>query len=695
MASVETFESTLKEAVQAKRVSASKMSALTELALKCIKNDTQLVSILYRNHKTLSSTGKINSLYVFDALARAARHQVKKHGLTLDVPSDQGNCATFLMKIEGVLDGLFKDMASSRKPEPKEKAKKILDIWHKSETFPSAVLARLSKLLKDAAEKESDKVVAEVTADPRSQANPNPSTTPPQPMPQSNVQPAQLTAPVNPDVQSTLLALLSQAAQAANAVAGSSNGQTMPNSTAATSLPQAQALHAGQLALLQHLTQTAGSGNVIPTQPVPVPLPVSLASSSTSNAVSVVPPVGGPAHPPPYRNDQFGPGRREPAYDRFAGPGGNRISEYHDDRRDNRGGFRGGFRGRGRGRGGWDDRDRFNDRGRDRDWNPQQRARNSRSQSPTSRSYPGHRDAKPYSPPRQPPVAPAQGATGTATPGKDEFGRDLRAGSSEAAGSTPNTDRPRDSRSPSTALSALSSVEHYSTTPHNEGTAVEPSSIQPSPIPVIASASSTGSTATMPLVGLDTYDMSTFDPSAPASWGTLGNAWAVTHGYMPSETELMQFAFAAGLMGPLPVTSQFGTQQAAQWPVQDHSWGNAHLAGHAAHGAWSGGGGFASRGRGHGASHGYGNGRDAEVAGGGPLEQRETDAITLGGEDSGGYNSFDAQAGWPGPAGADGDLDQATSEQVPGGEGTPGDVGSMKRVGDKWVFVRNETSDTT
>lgn len=52
----------------------------------------------------------MSSLYVFDALSRAARHQVNKQGLTGDMNSTEGNCATFLLKVEGVLEGLFQDM---------------------------------------------------------------------------------------------------------------------------------------------------------------------------------------------------------------------------------------------------------------------------------------------------------------------------------------------------------------------------------------------------------------------------------------------------------------------------------------------------------------------------------------------------------------------------------------------------------
>ena len=82
-----------------------------------VQHDTQLVSILYRTHKSSSGTAKINSLYVFDALARAARHQVNKN--KPDVHAIVGNCATFLIKVEGVLEGLFQDVLNSGHTESK------------------------------------------------------------------------------------------------------------------------------------------------------------------------------------------------------------------------------------------------------------------------------------------------------------------------------------------------------------------------------------------------------------------------------------------------------------------------------------------------------------------------------------------------------------------------------------------------
>jgi protein NRD1 len=84
-----------------------------------VQNDTQLVSILYRTHKSLPAGAKVSSLYAFDALSRAARSQAIKHGLTGDINSEKGNSATFLLKVEGVLDGLFQDMIVSGNPESK------------------------------------------------------------------------------------------------------------------------------------------------------------------------------------------------------------------------------------------------------------------------------------------------------------------------------------------------------------------------------------------------------------------------------------------------------------------------------------------------------------------------------------------------------------------------------------------------
>ncbi|RXW22144.1 hypothetical protein EST38_g3726 [Candolleomyces aberdarensis] len=122
MASVEEFQASLKELVEAKRLSGTKLSKLTDTAMekKSLQNDTQLVSALYRTHKSLAPSFKVSSLYVFDALARAAKHQVNKQKLPLnDDLQATGNAATFLSKLAGVVEGLFQDMQNPDIPEGK------------------------------------------------------------------------------------------------------------------------------------------------------------------------------------------------------------------------------------------------------------------------------------------------------------------------------------------------------------------------------------------------------------------------------------------------------------------------------------------------------------------------------------------------------------------------------------------------
>lgn len=178
-----------------------------------LQHDTQLVSLMYRTHKSLPASCKISSLYVFDALSRAARQQVLKHNFPERHGS--GNCATFLLKVAGVLEGLFQDMLVIGTAEAKvrsleftaknstgisrkitnsplsllsvswrpvmpcssvfnliiehilrtappylsfwgssspdffsqEKTKKIYDIWVKGATFPPDILSRLSDII--------------------------------------------------------------------------------------------------------------------------------------------------------------------------------------------------------------------------------------------------------------------------------------------------------------------------------------------------------------------------------------------------------------------------------------------------------------------------------------------------------------------------------------------------------------------
>src|SRR6185437_5668755 len=78
-----------------------------------------MVSIMFRTHKSLSPSGKISSLYVFDALARSARDAIDKKKVVTDPSSSTGNCSTFLLKLEGVLESFIQDLVGTKSSEVK------------------------------------------------------------------------------------------------------------------------------------------------------------------------------------------------------------------------------------------------------------------------------------------------------------------------------------------------------------------------------------------------------------------------------------------------------------------------------------------------------------------------------------------------------------------------------------------------
>ena len=82
-----------------------------------MQNDTELVLVLFKTHRGLAPSQKVSSLYVFDALVRAAHSHVVKHSVVADSTPGKGNAVTFLAKIEGIVEGLFEDMISSGVPE--------------------------------------------------------------------------------------------------------------------------------------------------------------------------------------------------------------------------------------------------------------------------------------------------------------------------------------------------------------------------------------------------------------------------------------------------------------------------------------------------------------------------------------------------------------------------------------------------
>ncbi|TFY64916.1 hypothetical protein EVJ58_g2303 [Rhodofomes roseus] len=174
--------------------------------------------------------------------------------------------------------------------------------------------------------------------------------------------------------------------------------------------------------------------------------------------------------------------------------------------------------------------------------------------------------------------------------------------------------------------------------------------------------------------GLDTFDSTTFDPTSPASWTALGNAWNVTHGYLPAQEELMAYVLSG--FSAFPTTDQFVEGSGSQWAGQGNTYGGDNVYPDA--GSWQGNGGMNEAAAGvQGSDSSYGNGRNEayrdEQAHGQGMPHRD--------------NTF----GIAGPQAAQSSLSMPgrgdSVEQEGGGDaGSAG--GRMQKVGDRWVFVR-------
>lgn len=174
----------------------------------------------------------------------------------------------------------------------------------------------------------------------------------------------------------------------------------------------------------------------------------------------------------------------------------------------------------------------------------------------------------------------------------------------------------------------------------------------------VSNTSVESSTETTSQSGLDSFDMSTFDPTSPASWEALGRMWEAMNGYTPSMQELMQFM----MMGAL--SHSFQSQNLQQQSTVGFNGTNGTDGYEGGYGR-----GVARGTGGNGGFYGNSRNNDREEVNG-----QSTDVAVRG---SGGMDSEGSRK-TPG-----GEQNQSlTSGVLPGGK--------MQKVGDRWVFVCND-----
>ena len=425
-------------------------------------------------------------------------------------------------------------------------------------------------------------------------------------------------------------------------------------------------LDATQLAVLQQLAHTAASVPSV-SQNLPLPEPVNVQKFPSSSGVS------GSSHSPPssHRDEPHNMAKKEQRYNRFRSPENEIGVNPHFDLDSKRGKYRGGLRSRGRGdhlTHKWDNRDRDSYRTSEIDQSPPRGGRGGRSRSRSPPSRYGGRSSRfsqrtRFASPSQRQES-LQGSTASKTnidSGKDEFGRDIRSQSPHSkspsvaretplpAPSSPTTIiKPRvESRSSLAVTTNLDQKSVSSLVTANDAASDKPSA------PLVSN--------TVPYsgLGMDSFDLSTFDYTSPTSWEALGKMWQVTNGYLPSTEQLIQFVISSGTgQMSFPELSNGNQQQSSEFTNQ--SWGEEQLS--------HGGSGFP-----------HGNGRNIHQG------SDTTDAIVLGGDDtSSSQNTSISSCQKTTPT-----LHESQTS------GSSSSSGRMQKVGDKWVFVRGSTTDVS
>jgi len=153
----------------------------------------------------------------------------------------------------------------------------------------------------------------------------------------------------------------------------------------------------------------------------------------------------------------------------------------------------------------------------------------------------------------------------------------------------------------------------------------------------------------------DDIDITTFDPTSPASWEALGKMWEGMNGYTPSTEELMQFMMMSTINN---------VAQSKDWQLQNAAGEN--------------------RGNACGQSPSdreeyegfYGNSRNKDYGWTSDGQSTLTDVVELGGDKLAARSAMD-----------DAEVKQS---RLMDSEGRSG--GKMQKVGDRWIFVRSDGS---
>lgn len=146
MSAVSEFESILQElpTIKAPGVSGSRIKKLTDIAVKNVAEESQLVLALYNSCKSMPSSHKLGALYVVDSIVRVYKEEAKKKGENIDANAPEGTFAAGVNKITGLIESIMDDaMLLLVVPSTDVKISKLVDIWERAQTFSPQILANI------------------------------------------------------------------------------------------------------------------------------------------------------------------------------------------------------------------------------------------------------------------------------------------------------------------------------------------------------------------------------------------------------------------------------------------------------------------------------------------------------------------------------------------------------------------------
>ncbi|EXJ91959.1 hypothetical protein A1O3_00509 [Capronia epimyces CBS 606.96] len=223
-------------------VSGSKITSITSLCTANIQSESVLIQKIYTHFKKTPGTHKLGVLYVVDSVTRQWVDQARKTGQQLGSGAPDGTFAAGVTRVTELLPVLMNDIIATAPEDQKVKIKKLVEIWERSNTFPTPLLTSIKEKLDAPRVSTTPEKSPAPGFVPLGQPAPNPASTAP---PQQDTS-AILEALKNMAKQNAAAQPAAPAQSSLNNLLGTQNGTAPSTSTVNPGLAPAPAAANGQ-----------------------------------------------------------------------------------------------------------------------------------------------------------------------------------------------------------------------------------------------------------------------------------------------------------------------------------------------------------------------------------------------------------------------------------------------------------------